>query len=221
MRNLKQQLCCLLACAACMLLGASPYAAAAVVVVDNSPPDHLNDNNMGFAFQAEDFSLAAATTVTGIRFWSLEADSTYRGSISWAILGNGAGGPGTSTLASGTQSIVSRTGTGSYLGLNEYLNEFALAPLALGTGTYWLVLHNGPNSDLDDPNEFLWESAANNGTLRGAERFDVNGAWTTNGTEHAFQVLAVPEPAHVLMLLAGLTLAACMQRREQRSDRFV
>lgn len=220
MRNLKQQLCCLLACAACMV-GASTPAAAAVVIVDNSPPNHLTGNNMGYAFQAEDFTLAAANTLSGFRFWSLEGASTYRGSISWSIMSNGTGGPGATTLASGNQSAVSRTALGSYLGLNEYRNDFALnAPVALGAGTYWLVLHNGPNSDLGDPNEFLWESAANNSTARGAERFALAGPWTTTGTEHAFQVLAVPEPAQVLMLLAGLTLAACMGRREQRSERF-
>lgn len=221
MRKLKQQFCSLLACAACMLTGIAP-AAADVVIVDNSPPNHLTGNNMGFAFQAEDFSLSAGTTLTGLHFWSLEGDSAYRGSISWSIMSNGSGGPGATTLASGNQSSVMRTALGSYLGLNEYANHFALnAPLALGAGTYWLVLHNGPNSNLGDPNEFVWESAANNATMRGAERFDLAGAWTTNGTEHAFQILAVPEPAQVLMLLAGLTLAAGLRRREQRSERFV
>lgn len=222
MRKLKQQFCSLLACAACMLTGLAPATAAGVVIVDNSPPNHLTGNNMGFAFQAEDFSLSAGATLTGVHFWSLETDSAYRGSISWSVMSNGSGGPGATTLASGSQASVSRTALGSYLGLNEYLNDFALnAPLALGAGTYWLVLHNGPNSNLDDPNEFVWESAANNATQRGAERFDLAGAWTTNGTEHAFQVLAVPEPAQVLMLLAGLTLAAGLRRREQRSERFI
>lgn len=222
MRNLKQQFCCLLACAACMLPGLSPAAAAGVVIFDNSPPNHLTGNNMGYAFQAEDFSLSASTTLTGIGFWSLEADSSYRGSISWSIMSNGSGGPGATTLASGNQATVSRTALGSYLGLNEYRNDFALnAPLGLGAGTYWLVLHNGANSNLGDPNEFLWESAANNTTLRGAERFDPASPWTTNGTDHAFKVLAVPEPAQVLMLLGGLTLAACLRRREQRSERFI
>lgn len=221
MRNLKQQFCSLLACAACMLSGLAP-AAAGVLIFDNSPPNHLTGNNMGYAFQAEDFSLSAGSTLTGVHFWSLEADSTYRGSISWSIMSNGSGGPGATTLASGTQSTVRRTALGSYLGLNEYRNDFALnAPVALGTGSYWLVLHNGATSDLGDPNEFLWESAANNATLRGAERFDLAGPWTTTGTEHAFQILAVAEPAQVLMLLAGLTLAACLRRREQRFERFI
>lgn len=221
MRNLKQQLCCLLACAACMLTGLSP-AAADVVIFDNSPPNHLGGNNMGFAFQAEDFSVPNGFSLTGIHFWSLEGAGAYRGSISWSIMTNGSGAPGAVTLVANNQSTVSRTALGSYLGLTEYRNDFALnAPVALSAGTYWLVLHNGPNSDLGDPNEFLWESAANNATMRGAERFDLAGPWTPTGTEHVFQILAVPEPAHVLMLLAGLTLAASLRRREQRTERFI
>lgn len=221
MKNLHRQFPCRLALAVCLLLGAVPADAASVVVVDNSPPNHLGGNNMGYAFQAEDFSLAAAATVTDVSFWSLETDAAYRGNISWSIMSNGAGAPGAATLASGTQAAVSRTALGSYLGLNEVRNDFGLnAPLTLVPGTYWLVLHNGAPGDLGDPNEFIWESAANNATLRGAERFDLAGSWTATGTEHAFQVSAVPEPAQVLMLLVGLSLLTCAKRREQRSDNF-
>jgi hypothetical protein len=221
MKHLTQQLRRLLACAACLLCGAVPYASASVIVVDNSPPDHLTGNNLGFAFQAEDFSLASGATVTGIRFWSLEGDSAYRGRISWSITATRRLDAPGAVVAAGTQGSVSRTALGSYDGLQEYRNDFALsAPLTLGPGTYWLVLHNGVPGNLGDPNEFLWESTAGNNTLRGVERFGHSGPWSTTGTEHAFQVSAVPEPAQVLMLLLGMTLLACLRRRAQRSDNF-
>jgi hypothetical protein len=221
MKNLKQQFSCLFILAACLLAGGAPHAAASVIVFDNGPPNHLNGNNLGLAFQAEDFRLAGSTTLAGISFWSLETSGGYRGSISWSIMSNGAGAPGAVTLASGTQSAVNRTALGSYFGLNEYRNDFSLnAPLALGAGTYWLVLHNGAPSDLDDPDQYYWESAAGNATLRGVERYVPMAGWTTTGSEHAFQVSAVPEPAHVLMLLAGLPLAAFLRRRDPRSARF-
>ena len=221
MKNLTHKFSCLLACA-CILFGATPHALADIVVVDNSPPNHLNGSNLGFAFQAEDFRLAAGATLTSVRFWSLEGSGAYRGNISWSIMSNGAGAPGATTLASGTQNSVSRTALGSYLDLTEYRNDFGLGtPLMLGAGTYWLVLHNGAPGNLGDPNEFYWETTAVNSTLRGSERFDRLSGWTSNGLEHAFQVSAVPEPAHVLMLLAGMTLVGCIRRGEARSARFV
>lgn len=221
MNNLKQQFRRLLACAACLLCGAAPYASASMVVVDNSPPNHLTGNNLGFAFQAEDFSLAVGATLTGISFWSLEGDSAYRGRISWWIRKDRNDAPG-ATLARGIQADVTRTALGSYDGLQEYRNDFALnAPLTLEPGTYWLVLHNGAPRKLGDPNEFLWESTADNGSLSGVERFARSGPWTSTGTEHAFQVSAVAEPAQVLMLLVGMTLLVCLKRRDQRSENFV
>ncbi|HZV65483.1 MAG TPA: hypothetical protein VFG03_11320, partial [Telluria sp.] len=79
MKNLKQQFCCLLTCAATLLGSTSAAACGSPVVYDNGAPNHLSGNNLGFARQAEDFTLCSATTVTDVHFWSLEADSSYRG----------------------------------------------------------------------------------------------------------------------------------------------
>lgn len=221
MNKLNQQFRRLLAGAAFLLCGAAPYAGASVIVVDNGPADHLTGNNLGFAFQAEDFNLAGDTTLNGITFWSMEGDGAYRGRISWSIRENNRRDAPGALVARGIQADVSRTALGSYDGLQEYRNAFALnTPLTLGPGTYWLVLHNGAPRNLNDPNEFLWESAADNNTLRGDERFARSGPWSTTGTEHAFQVSAVPEPEQVLMLLIGMTLLACVKRRDQRSANF-
>jgi hypothetical protein len=220
MRNMKEHFCCLLACAAVLLCGAPAPARAATVVFDSGPPNHASANNLGFAWQADDFGLAAGTSISNISFWSVEAAGAYRGSISWAIV-SGLGASGGVTLASGTQSMVSRTSLGSVLGLDEYRNDFSLnAPVALGAGTYWLVLHNGSFSNLGDPNEFLWETAAANGTAGGLESFDSGATWSPNGNQHAFQVSAVPEPASVAMLMAGSLLMACLRRRQQRPEPF-
>lgn len=215
MNHLKEHFCRLLAC---LVLCMAPLAAnAAVTVFDNGPPNHESGNNMGFAWQADDFTICACVPIVGVTFWSLEAEGAYRGSISWSIVRD-LGGP---ALASGTQSLVNRTSLGSYLGLNEYRNEFNFgAPLTLAAGTYWLVLHNGSFSDMGDPNEFLWETTGPNASAYGMETFD-GSTWTPNFNQHAFVISAVPEPGPVAMLMAGLVVAGSLRRREQRSAKFV
>ena len=99
---------------------------------------------------------------------------------------------------------------------NRSSNSFRLnAPLALAAGTYWLVLHNGSPSDFGDPNEFLWATTDANKSFGGHESFGPGSPWTGNYHEHAFRVTAVPEPAQVLMLLAGGALLLGLRRRQQ------
>jgi hypothetical protein len=50
------------------------------------------------------------------------------------------------------------------------------------------------------------------------ESYDGGATWTGNFNEHAFQVSAVPEPASVLMLAAGMLVVGGLRR--SRHDRF-
>jgi hypothetical protein len=215
MKNLRKSI-RLITCA-CVLACALPAVAGAATIYDNGPPDHQNAFNMGYAWQADDFTLSAGQVPTSLTFWSLEASGAYRGSISWSIMSSLGG----SVLGSGTSTLVTRTNTGSFLGLTEYRNEFNFGSLALGAGTYWLVLHNGAFSNLADPNEFLWETAAANASANGMESFDGGVSWSTIPGQHAFVLSAVPEPGSVAMLVGGLLLAGCLRRREQRDAPFV
>ena len=215
MKKIHPQLRHAFACAAalCCMDGAH---AAGPVVFDNGPSNHSSGNNMGFALQAEDFMLGSATILDSIVFTSAEASGAYRGSIWWAVMGNDGGMPGATTLASGSQSSVLRTSLGLAKGLTEYSNSFRLnAPLSLAAGTYWLVLHNGNPTDFGDPNEFLWAGAAANKSFGGVESFGRGAPWTGNFSEHAFRVSAVPEPAQLLMLLAGGAVLLGLRRRQQ------
>jgi hypothetical protein len=214
MKNLRESIRGMVACASMLACG---VAGAGTPMYDNGPPDYQSGNNMGYAWQAEDFTFSGGQTPTSVTFWSLEESGAYRGSISWSILS----APGGTALASGTVSSVSRTSVGSYLGLSGYRNEFDFGTnLGLSAGTYWLVLHNGSFANLADPNEFLWASAPANGSLAGMESFDGGATWSSNFTQHAFILSAVPEPSSVVMLAGGLLLAGCLRRREQRSLPF-
>jgi hypothetical protein len=214
MKNLRESIRSVLTCASMLACG---VASAGPTTYDNGLPDYQGGNNMGYAWQAEDFTVAAGQTPTSVTFWSLEESGAYRGSVSWSILS----APGGTALASGTASSVSRTSVGSYLGLSGYRNDFDFGiVLGLSAGTYWLVLHNGSFSNLGDPNEFLWASAAANTSLAGMESFDGGATWSSNFTQHAFVLSAVPEPASVTMLAGALLLASCLRRREERSAPF-
>jgi hypothetical protein len=187
-------------------LALSLPAGAASTIVDTGPPDHLSGQNLNYAFQAEDFSLAAVQTLDSIVFWTLEAPGAYRGSFSFALVGDAGGMPGT-TLTTGANGIMAtRSATGNYLGLTEYRNQITLADLYLSAtpGNYWLVLHNGTADELADGPELLWETGALNASATGLEAPGPNGPWTGTYTEHAFQVSAVPEPGPLSMLLAGI-----------------
>jgi hypothetical protein len=202
---------------ACVLPG---LASAAPAIYDNGPPDHQSASNMGMAWQAEDFTISAGQSPTSVTFWTLEdhtGDDPYRGGISWSILS----APGGSVLGTGTTSTPTRTSTATYLGLSEYRYDFSFGTsLGLSAGTYWLVLHNGAFDNLDDPNEFLWETAPANASATGMESFDAGLTWSPTPYQHAFVLSAVPEPASVAMLAGGLLLAGCLRRREPVNPPF-
>jgi len=210
MNVLKQKFRRAAACAA-LALAALP-ASAAGAIYDNGAPDHQSGNNMGFAWQADDFTLGSSSALTDLTFWSLEGAGAYRGSISWEIVTDVGGKPSSTIVASGDTSAVTRALLGNYLGLDEYSNGLSFGALSLGAGTYWLVLHNGGLSDLGDPNEFLWETTGPNATLSGMETYDKGATWTSNFNEHAFLVSAVPEPGAAGMLACGLGLIGLARR---------
>ncbi|MGZ3184078.1 MAG: choice-of-anchor R domain-containing protein [Telluria sp.] len=201
--------------AALALCAGAPAWADGMLVYDNGLPDHQSGNNLGFAWQAEDFSVGTAATVGRIRFWTLEAPGAYRGRISWEIRADAGGAPGSTVLGQGTNPFVDRLAQGAVLGLGEYRNAFDLnIPLDLQPGTYWLVLHNGSPNELNDPNEFLWETTAPNGTVRGMESFD-GTHYSSNFNEHAFAITAVPEPLPATTLALGLGVLWSLRRRLQ------
>ena len=204
---------------ACLAAFAVP-ASAGPVVYDNGAPNQASGNNMSFAYQAEDFVLAAKTTISDVHFWSLEAATAYRGGFYWALHDNSGGAPG-ALIADGFQKVVTRT-PGAVAGFGtEFRNDFDLnTATALLAGTYWLVLHNGAFGNLtDDGLDFLWETTAVAKGFAGHE--DDGTGWTPNGAEHAFQltgpnVVNVPEPMTGGLVAAALAALLFTRQRARR-----
>jgi len=197
------------------VVAASFATAASAQVYVNGTPDLSNGNEMTQWLQAENFTLGASDTIGAVRFWSIDDPlAVFDGNVDWWIFNDAAGTPG-SIVASGTQTTVSRVATGRNFGgfLDEYVWDFAITPTAVTGGTmYWLGMH--VNSDYTR-DEIYWEAGAGGAAPTGMESDGGTMTnWSGNGTEHAFELYAVPEPSS-LIALGGLAVLALAARRRR------
>ena len=194
----------------------------AAEVYNNGAPDQVSGTQMSEQIVAEDFTLAAATTVGSFRFWSVQQSAAdYLGSVYWAVHSNVGGSPG-AILFGGTTvaAAAAPTGASTGFGYDEYLFNIDVADFLLGPGDYWLSLHNGPLTAID-PTEMLWETTA---SMIGSESmyFDSVFGWLGAGTNLAFALNGpgvvdpppgVSEPG--TLALIGLALAAARIARRR------
>ena len=200
--------------AAALALVATQVSFAAEVY-NNGAPDQVSGTQMSEHLVAEDFTLAAATTVGSFRFWSIQQSAAdYLGSVYWAVHSNVGGSPGATILFGGTTvaAAAAPTGASTVFGYDEYLFNIDVADFVLPAGNYWFALHNGPLTEIK-PTEMLWETTGTIGSE--SKYFDSSFGWTDAGTNLAFVLngtgvvdppTGVPEPG--TLALIGLALAA-------------
>jgi hypothetical protein len=197
-----------------LTLGLS-MAVQAATVFDNGAPDQVSGVNMSSGIVAEDFTLASATFLTGIHFWSLQSSAAdYTGSLGITFYSDNAGTPG--NVLSGSASAVAAVATGATtpFGYAEYVFQGPSA-LNLTAGTYWLGLANLP-SNSSAPSEMLWETTGI-GSGATARYFD-SVSWQ-NSTQHlAFSldgqaITPVPEPSTMAFFGLGLAVIGLARRK--------
>jgi PEP-CTERM motif len=199
-----------------LLMGSATTAGAAPIVFNNGLPNQSGAADMNAYLEADNFSLGAATTLSLVRFWTLQDSAAdYAGTIEWSIRNDAAGTPGTTASSGSAAAVGSLTGNSAF-GLSEYSYTFGVS-VALTAGNYWLVLHNGPNSS-QPATSFYW--AYSNEQSGNSQSFDLSApGWASNGAELAFQLegngasTPVPEPATLLLTGAGLALFVIRQKR--------
>ena len=192
------------------------HASQAAVVFNNGVPDQIWGTNMSANVVAEDFSLASATNVTSIRFWSIQsAASDYLGNLSWSIYSHSGTQPGAVVTSGSFLGAAVATGASTGFGYDEFVFDIPTA-FALATGNYWLGLANDTLNP-GNPTEMLWETTASS---LGSTGLYLDGtSWIDSLNHHAFLingtpvVVGVPEPGTLALLMITLAAAGIARRK--------
>lgn len=205
------------------LFSAANIAKADVVIFDNGlPVGNSNRCNSGPNSCGgtgswtiyDNFTLAAAATITGFANWNLGNSSNINdyGSTNWSIWSVTPYNGGSALYSGNSLAAVS-----SDLGFIK--TSVSGLSLNLSAGTYWL----GINHQLTSPLYYAsWTYASSSGGSGDAIQLD-GGSWTfTNQPNLAFYVTAsetppVPEPETYAMLLVGLGLLSFTAKRRKQS----
>jgi hypothetical protein len=182
--------------AAIAILAAS--AAQSQTVYDSGPPSLLDGFELNQWREADRFVVTESVILTHARFWEINGiNGVFIGSFFWEIRANSAVNRPGVLLRKGRSLNLSRQPTGrrAFAQYPEYVNTFDLPSVALPSGTYWMVIHHGPLSNIA-PQQIYWETAISTGSEASrADRAPFNEQWGSNGTGSslAFQLFGAPQ----------------------------
>jgi hypothetical protein len=189
-------------------------------IIGNGPPNQSGGSDLNSFLEADDFAVVSPTAhFIQIRFWALAASpSDFAGTVDWAFYSDLAGFPNVSVLSGNAPATGTPTGNTTF-GLNEYSYTLGLNA-TLTTGTYWLVLHNGP-SNAQPATTYYW--AWSNGNAGNSANLDLSSGppWVGNSAELAFELTtdAVPEPASMSLVGGGMVAAWLLRRKAKGTVR--
>ena len=196
-----------------LLLGG---AAHAITIIGNGPPNQSGGSDLNSFLEADDFVIATPSEqITLIRFWALApSPADFAGSVDWAFYSDLAGFPNASVVSGNASATGAATGNTTF-GLNEYSYTLGVNA-SLTTGTYWLVLHNGPSNTLPATSVY-W--AWSNGDAGNSANLDLSAGppWVGNSAELAFVLDTVPEPVSMSLVGGGILAAWLLRRRAKGS----
>lgn len=177
------------------------------------PPDGFGITFSLFRL-ATPFLLTSASDINHVSFWIADnpppSPALFSGDVSWAFYTNTVGSnvPGTILNEGTTKPSIAFTGRCPMF--CEYRLDFTLpVGIQLGSGTYWLELHDGTTLEFDG-GRGIWRGSSADpdsaGGLTHVESTDLNGVpRSPSGGLLALELSEVPEPATVSLMLLGLT----------------